>query len=155
VENHLDDYSNADFPSDSEIVITCPALGEGGGGENSTRVTVDRVTVQNNQMPLTSVTPTVTTGSESPVVTTNQLEEQNVGLEDYCIKKRPYPVENGLERAIAIREIYLNATSKEEVVTSKQEYSSDECRWVHNWLKRYQPVAYCQWQETQKRVGLS
>ena len=98
--------------------------------------------------------PTGTTGSESPVATTNQLEEQNVGLEDYCVQKRPYPVENGLERAIAIREIYLNATSKEEVVTSKQTYSHDECKWVQNWLKRYQPVAYCQWQETQKRVGL-
>jgi hypothetical protein len=82
------------------------------------------------------------------------LEEQNVGLEDYCVQKRPYPVENGLERAIAIREIYLNASSKEEVVISKQKYSADECKWVHNWLKRYQPVAYCQWQETQKRVGL-
>jgi hypothetical protein len=45
VGNPTDDYSNADLPSDSEIVITCPALGEGGGGENSNPVTVDRVTV--------------------------------------------------------------------------------------------------------------
>jgi hypothetical protein len=45
VEKPTDDYSNADLPSDSEIVITCPALGEGGGGENSTRVTVKTVTV--------------------------------------------------------------------------------------------------------------
>jgi hypothetical protein len=45
VGNPTDEYSNADLPSDSEIVITYPALGEGGGGENSTPVTVDSVTV--------------------------------------------------------------------------------------------------------------
>ena len=45
MENPTDDHSNADLPSDSEIVITCPAFGEGGGRENSTRVTVKTVTV--------------------------------------------------------------------------------------------------------------
>ncbi len=39
-ENPTDDYSNVDSQSDSEIVITCPALGEGGGVENATPVTV-------------------------------------------------------------------------------------------------------------------
>jgi hypothetical protein len=45
VGKNTDDYSNVDLPSDSEIVITCPALGEGGGGENSPRVTVARLEV--------------------------------------------------------------------------------------------------------------
>ena len=45
MENHLDDYSNADLPSDSEIVITCPALGEGGGVKTPESMTVGSVTV--------------------------------------------------------------------------------------------------------------
>jgi len=45
VEIPTDDYSNADLPSDSEIVINPPALGEGGGVEDSTPVTVESVTV--------------------------------------------------------------------------------------------------------------
>jgi len=54
VGNPTDDYSTADLPNDSEIVITCPALGEGGGGENSTRVTVDSVTVVEKARDLSS-----------------------------------------------------------------------------------------------------
>jgi hypothetical protein len=45
VGNPTDDYSNADLQGDSEIVITCPALGKGGGVENSPRVTVARLEV--------------------------------------------------------------------------------------------------------------
>jgi hypothetical protein len=59
VGNPTDDYSNADLPNDSEIVITCPALGEGGGGENSTPVTVYRVTVLEEALaPSLAATPT-------------------------------------------------------------------------------------------------
>jgi len=87
VENSPDDYSNADLPSDSEIVITCPALGEGGGGENSTPVTVESVTVVDKAialMPLEQTTSTSADEAITPTPSSSPVTEPEPGsVEEY------------------------------------------------------------------------
>jgi hypothetical protein len=70
VENYPDDYSNADLPSDSEIVITCSTLGEGGGGENSTPVTVESVTVVEKAIALMPLEQTSSTSADEAIAPT-------------------------------------------------------------------------------------
>jgi hypothetical protein len=114
-------------------------------------VTVARLELSHPQLAEDAIAPTST-----PAPQPEQLEPEVEGFSDYGVTKRPYPVEEkALERAIAIRSTYLSANTKDELTVLKQIYSQDECRWCQGWLKRYQPVAYRQWIETQQRLGLN
>jgi hypothetical protein len=105
----------------------------------------------------------VTNPSPNPSPTPPQLPETTddelQGWETYS-QKTPYPnpksdnVRSSQKRALAIRQAYRAANTKEDLSALQREnggaFSKDELLWVYNWLKKFFQAEYNYVQATAK-----
>ena len=91
---------------------------------------------------------------------TNQLPHDELAGWEEKHQRKPYPnpksdnIRSSQKRALAIREAYRAARTKEDLSALRREnggaFSQDELVWVHNWLKRFFLAEYNHVVETAK-----
>jgi hypothetical protein len=129
--------------NDDEISLATPIAAENeiSGSHASPCVTIESGT--GFQPPQPCVTPASHTSPNLPQLPHNPNDELQ-GWQEYH-QRKPYPnpksdnVRSSQKRALAIRQAYRAARTKEDLSVLRREnggeFSQDELNWVYNWLK--------------------